>query len=572
MSLHGRCTGTALKDVIIQKTKQMKKYFTPLLMAASIAVQAQWTTDLSMNTAVRAASGNDAGSMLIADGPEGSTYSCWFEHDGGGYELRMQRLDAAGNRLWPDDGLVVSDHPQNSAIFRYGLTSDADGNALVSFQDQRTGVLDIVAYKLAPDGSFLWGADGVELPTPGTTGLGTTVAGLSNGNSVVAWNTNSSPGHVAFQLVGPTGDLLLTVPTELSAATRLSRPVPVATSDGGFILQYELEGFNFLAPATMYAQRFDAAGTAVWANPIVVSTQTISGFYFPSPVTDGHDGLYVAFNTSNPDNASFTDVYVQRVRGNGSLWSATGTRMDNSSITQKFTAGKGLGWVSDGNGVMVPLQVTDGAQGQSGCSVQRVDTAGVRQLGDAAVAVIPVTAAYVAPEDISATVDGAVIVHEQGAFGQVHIAATRVDLSGLPVWTPAQMDLSTANSNKDDGQTTSMRSGQVVTVWQDDRALSGVYAQNITGLDITSGIGPVPMASNSVRMEMNPADTPVLLLDPEFGPEVTVAVFDLQGKRVFGATFASAPRLVLPLQGSLPGLYTIRVEGKDRTVAVRWMK
>ncbi|MEO8734394.1 MAG: hypothetical protein ABI373_08685, partial [Flavobacteriales bacterium] len=147
----------------------------PLLVLAltvGISAQAQWTTDLTTNTYMRAVSSGDVNTPQVADGPDGSTYSCWFENNSEhGYQLRMQRLDASGNRMWPDTALVVSDQPQNSAIFRYQMKSDADGNAVVAFQDERTGSLDIVAYKIGPDESFLWGANGIELPTPGTTGL-----------------------------------------------------------------------------------------------------------------------------------------------------------------------------------------------------------------------------------------------------------------------------------------------------------------------------------------------------------------------------------------------------------------
>lgn len=548
--------------------------FILLAFAASISAQAQWTTDLTTNTYMRAVSSGDVNTPLVADGPDGSTYACWFENGSNyGYQLRMQRLDASGNRMWPDSGLVVSDQPQNSAIFRYDLKSDAEGNAVVGFQDERTGSLDIVAYKIAPDGTFLWGPDGIELPTPGTTGLAPVVAPLSNGNTAIAWNTNNSPTQTAFQIVGPTGTLLLTNPMTISATTAAGRPTLTATSDGGFILQYVISNGGFgLPPGIMYAQRYDSTGTAVWANALQVSSKVVAFFYFPEPIPDGHDGFYLAFNTGNPDNASFTDVYVQHVRGNGTLWSTDGTRMDNSSTTQKFTAGHGLAWVNDDDGLMVPIQVTDGAQGQSGLSVQRVDTAGTRQLGDAAVNVIPVTATYVQPTDISATNDGAVITHYSGAFGQVHLAATRVDLSGTTVWSPAQMDLSTANSNKSRVQMTDMREGQMVVVWDDDRTMGGIYAQNISGLDPTTGVQAIASTSGLLRLEQNPANSPVLLIDPSFGAGSVLQVYDPQGRLAYATRLVSTDRVQLPLGGLAAGLYTIRLAGNGRAATVRWVK
>ena len=344
------------------------------------------------------------------------------------------------------------------------------------------------------------------------------------------------------------------------------------TSDGGFILQYELEGANFLAPATMYAQRFDADGAPVWSAPIIVSTKTISGFYFPSPVSDGQDGLYLAFTTGNPNNPNLSDVYAQRVRGDGSLWAGEGARMDNSDATQKFTFGKGLVWLNDADGLIVPMQVTDGAQGQSGVSMQRVDTAGAVQLGTAAIPILAVSAEYVQPWDISATSDGAVILTSTGGFGQQSIAATRVDISGDPLWTPAQQAISTVTSNKDDIQASTLRNGQVVVEWQDDRTLSGIYAQNIENLDMTIGVHPMEAGKGAVRLESNPTDRPVLLVDPAFGPQATVTVFDAQGEQVFKKVLATAPRVQLPLENVAPGIYTIRMNTKDRIATVRWVK
>ncbi len=529
----------------------------------------QWTTDVSLNTTVRAASVIEISSHLVADGPDGSTYTCWFENGSGTYQLRMQRLDADGNRMWDDAGLIVSAHPQNSAIFRYDLKSDRDGNAVVAFQDERTGSLDIVAYKIGPDGTFLWGADGVELFSVGSTGLVPSLAPLRNGNTVIAWNTNDSPGRIAYQLVDADGALLLSPASEISAPTRVSRPVPVATSDGGFILQYELEGGNFLAPATMYAQRYDEVGQGVWHDPVQVSTKTVSGFFFPRPAPDGHDGLYLAFTTGNPNNADLSDVYVQRVHSDGSLWSAEGTRMDNSNIIQKFTAGKGFAFINDEDGLMVPLQVTDIAQGQSAVAVQRVDTLGALPLGPAVPNVL-FGSSYVSPVDITSTDDGALIIQSSGAFGQQHLMAKRVDLSGAAVWSPALHDVSTANSTKGDVAVTSTRDGQAVVVWQDDRSPNGIYAQNIT--ELSTGVASLPLITTNLRLEQNPTDNPVLLMDQDLRAATGLNVFDAQGREVYHTAVPATDRVALPLSGLNPGVYTIRVTGSGGVGTVRWVK
>lgn len=548
----------------------MRSIYPALLFLLIVgSAQAQWTTDVSLNTTVRAAQAINISSHLVADGPDGSTYVSWFENRDGNYQLRMQRLDADGGRMWPDSGLVVSAFPQNSAIFRYDLKSDLFGNAIVAFQDERTGSLDIVAYLISPDGEFLWGPDGVQLPTDGSTGLSPSVAGLRSGNTVVAWNTNDTPGRIAFQLVDPEGNLLLSPASEISANTRVSRPVPVATNDGGFILQYELEGGEFLSPSTMYARRYDEFGLEAWHDPVRVSTKTIAGFYFPRPAPDGQDGFYVAFNTANPNNPGISDVYIQRVRADGSLWSTQGTRLDNSDNVQKFTAGKGLAWINDDDGLMVPLQVTDIAQGQSAVAVQRVDTAGALPLGPAVPTII-FSGSYTTPVDIASTLDGALIIQSTSVLNSDLLKAKRVDLSGAAVWSPALQDVSSANSTKGDVVVTSVREGQAVVVWDDDRALNGVYAQNIT--ELTTGVASLPTGSAALRLEQNPTDNPVLLLENGLCPTRGLAVFDTQGRKVYGSMVPATDRLALPLSGLMPGVYTIRVIGNGRMGTVRWVK
>ena len=109
------------------------------------------------------------------------------------FRSRMQRLDAAGNELWGPNGVVVSNAPQNTALFRYDLKTDNEGNAIVAFQDQRTGNMQVVAQKMDSTGAPVWPANGVVLAdADAAQGLSPVIGVLSNNNVVVAWNAYSS--------------------------------------------------------------------------------------------------------------------------------------------------------------------------------------------------------------------------------------------------------------------------------------------------------------------------------------------------------------------------------------------
>src|SRR5690606_552747 len=97
---------------------------------------------------------------------DGSTWFAWFRSTGAPsyYEVRAQLLDAAGNAQFGSEGVLVSDHPNPSSLVDWDLTVDAEGNAFMAFTDSRAGSdRDIYAYLIAPDGSSIWGPDGVTI-------------------------------------------------------------------------------------------------------------------------------------------------------------------------------------------------------------------------------------------------------------------------------------------------------------------------------------------------------------------------------------------------------------------------
>lgn len=461
-----------------------------MLVMPGIHTLAQWTADTQLNTSVRSGAGVDAATPLMSDGPDGSTYVSWFDNQAGGYQLRMQRLDANGYGLWAAEGLVVSDHPQNSALFRYDLKTDHQGNAIVAFQDERSGHLDIVVYKVDPSGTQLWGADGIALTDPASTeGLAPVIGVLADNEVVVAWNADDGTDKwVAVQHLLEDGTIPWATPYQITGAYKYSRPKVIPTSDNGCFVQYVEEAGNFPFTCTMYAQRFDGQGNVV--GTFGVSIKNISAFFFPEPIPDGQDGFYLAFTTSNPDNAALSDVYVQRLRGDFSLWSGTGTELLAGTSTQRFTGG--LAFLNDIMGLMAPVQVTNAAQSQTGWSVQRLDTAGVVQLGDGGVTIVPLSAQPISTDGIAGTLDGSIVTYSEGGFGQERLRATRLGVAGNVVWGP--LDLCTVNSNKDDAACGRLgNNDQIVSVWQDDRSGSGIFAQNIT---LEGGLGTaVPAAS-----------------------------------------------------------------------------
>ena len=454
----------------------MRSPLLALLITACTAATAQWTTPTE-NTRVSGTGSVEAATPMSAPGPDGSTYITWFE-GASGYRLMMQRLDADGFALWEAGGIVVSDEPQNSALFRFDFTSDNAGNAIVAFQDERSGNLDVVAYRVAPDGTMLWG-NGIALTTPGSTGLAPVIGVLNDDRVVIAWTTDRSPSTAAYRILPATGLPVQADPEEISSVGNCGRPKVVPNSDGGFWIQYAEQQGSFLNPAIMYATRFASDGTPLLNSQ--VSTRTISGFYFPAPISDGHDGFYIAFNSGNAANASLTDVYLQRLRDDGSTWTEAGTAVETGATTNRYANNTAPALLNDADGLMIAYSRKNTSQSEGGIHVQRFDTAGTALLGANGVNVVASSADLPEPFGTVAAIDGACFGYSTGGFNSETIRAVIVAGDVYPI------AVASTPSSIDDAVLLPFQGAQAVIVWQDSRFGGSVLAQPIV-VPTTAGI------------------------------------------------------------------------------------
>ncbi len=540
----------------------MRSILVPALLASTM-LHAQWTTP-DVNTLVSGPGNVGAATPLMAPGPEGSTYITWFE-TASGYRLMMQRLDTDGIAMWDEGGLVVSDEPQNTALYRFDLKSDHAGNAIVAFQDQRNGSLDVVAYRVAPDGTMLWG-NGLSLPTPGTTGLAPVIGVLNDDRVVIAWNTSRSPATIAYRVLPATGMPAQETPAEIGGTGIHGRPKVVANADGGFWLQYVHQPGNFLSPGSIMATRFAADGSVLQNS--TVSTATITGFYFPEPISDGANGLYIAFNSGNVASQNMTDVYVQRLRANGGRWSATGTPVEVGATTHRYANNLAPALIGDTQGLMIAYSRKNGAQSEGGVHVQRFDTAGVAMLGATGTQVIASSNALPEPFGTIATADGAVFASTMGSFGNETAMAIQVGLDGLVVQPAAVTTLAATPSGIDDAALRPFHNGQAVAVWQDERNGGSILAQPIT-IDISTGV-TTHAGDQGVRLLYG--TVPELLFTSGFPGELHLVVYGADGRRVAERRLPgqqSGARVQLDLEGQAGGMFLIELSNGDRRALLK---
>ena len=122
-------------------------------------------------------------------------------------DLHMQLIDSNGYKLWAPEGIVVSNFPQTTSTSTYDLKVDNEGNAIVAFQDERTGSLQIVAYKINATGNFIWGNSGLSLiDSTSVQGIAPSIAITANDDVYIAWNAEDTAiSWIACQRISSAG-------------------------------------------------------------------------------------------------------------------------------------------------------------------------------------------------------------------------------------------------------------------------------------------------------------------------------------------------------------------------------
>ena len=175
------------------------------------------------------------------------------------------------------------------------------------------------------------------------------------------------------------------------------------------------------------------------------------------------------------------------------------------------------------------------------------------------------------------TSDGMIILYAEGLFGNQQLYATKIDMNGSPLWTPANVTLSSVASNKSRAQLTpayiSPTIESVIAVWEDDRQDVGIYTQNINNdgtIGIITNVSALSASGSAAIVFPNPStDVQSLLINSTASDLVKINLYDVTGKLISNSDnqqiiSGSNEFTFEELFGNTklsPGVYTIRISG-----------
>jgi len=543
----------------------MKKYILIFVFSiVSITTFAQWSNNPLVNTIVNDMSGDQAVPHIAYDA-SGNFYVGFYSNNAGNYDIRLQYYNFAGVAQWATNGILISSHTQNTWITDWDLKVDNIGNCVMAFNDVRDGNANVYAYAISPTGSFLWGADGIQLTNDSQDEFVPSITVTGSNNAIVAWSRPTAGDNViVMQKITPTGTLSWGSSGIIyNGAQSYSGPKVLGVSGDNYLMAYYRETGNFPALTRhLYVQKFDGSGNSVWASDAMASNSNgISNFVSFDFASDGANGIILAWmDDRNSDNN--IDAAVQRVLHDGSItWPTNGstcmTSTSNSNQNPRI-----LG-VNSSNETLVTWSKKNGNQTQTAVAGQKFSATGTQLWTNDGIEFISMSS------DISGVIGGAVfdgtdalIIYDEWVSGSSiysNIKAIGIDDAGSMLWSPTTTLMAGRTTEKVHILSSSMYNDQLIAVWEEGSA-SDIYIQNI----YTDGtIGDPPIGNDASLSDLTVDGTTVEGFHPDTY-NYLVAIPTGNPLPVTGATPADPVATVSITQTvSVPGTSTVLVTAED---------
>lgn len=465
------------------------------LFILPLSLLAQWSTNPAVNNTICNLSGEQA-IPKVATCANGDTYIGFFSNEAGNYNVRLQRLDVQGNLMWAANGILISQHPQESWLTDWDMTCDVANHCILVFNDIRTGNTNIVGYRISPAGAFVWGTNGIQLSNSAAFNVAPKVTATAAGNAIVVWQADNV---CIIQKISPAGALQWgTNGITLTSANRMSWPQLLPVGADEVILKYFDDAGSTMYPTRhVFAQKYSASGAPVWGSPAAISTAGgISSWtqIFPF-INDGNDGFYIAWHDDR-DNNMRASVFVQHIGPSGNLlFPADGVEASNVSSMNHYYAKLAL--PTGSSSVFVYWNEMNGDQNQWGIFGQKINSTGVVQWAPAGMSFIPVSTTNVYPYEARKSPTDMVLFYEEyaGAVSGL-IKAMRISTTGTFLWTPAQKTMCSVLSEKVHPAVNEFANNQWIATWEDDRSGNkDIYAQNI---QLNGDLGPVVITTGTI--------------------------------------------------------------------------
>jgi len=385
----------------------MRRAAVLVLLASAVPALAQWSSDPGANLQVADRSGEQNQPKLVPTA-DGGCYISWYDNSTGGYDVYLNRLDANGVELWGHNGILIADRGVSSTV-DYSLTKDADGNAIIAYNDDSAtpgGQQQISVQKVSPAGVKLWGPSGVTLTSGSGSRNNPRIAVLTTGDVAVGWTESGWQLRRLTSAGAPTGTPMNVIETGHTIFLCDLQP-----GDNGSVIASWTRSFGTNYAITsrwVFAQKYDGSNAPLWPNtpslPAVgvyatppsspwptgsgtYGTQggSVQNGYFPAFAPDGNGGaIFAIYENGGPRNA-----YVQHVLPDGTLRFPQPGISNALTATNRIRVSSAAVYDRTADAYYVASVESDASpQANYRTFVQRISASGLREFGPTGVTLV----------------------------------------------------------------------------------------------------------------------------------------------------------------------------------------
>ena len=476
----------------------MKKLYLNLLLLSSINLMAQWSTNNAINSPIALAPKSQNSVHSVTDS-NGGIIMVWDDNRNSATtkdDIFAQRLNASGIRKWNLYGITICNDvgvQKNSSI-----TDVGNGNAIITWQDDRAGNYDIYAQKIDSSGNVLWTSNGVSVCSKTTAQKGPKIVGDNAGGAYIVWEDSLSfYWDIYAQHINSNGTLAWASGgvSICSAPNTQSNPRIDIDGLGGAVITWQDKRNN--VDYDIYAQRINSLGTLLWAANGLSICNSVNTQSNPRIEPDGSNGALIGWVDKR--NGIDNDIYVQRVNSSGIVqWATNGVSVcsatnNQSAIDMKYTGSSGL-----------VLSWKDDRINANEIYAQIVSLSGAVQLSAGGVKLSNALKSL-SPNVISDGNGGAIIAWQDSTILGWDITSQKLDYLGAIQW--ASGGVSVTNANDDQLYVSQVHDGNggAIFAWEDRRNGSDldIYAHHLYN-NGSSIVGIKELSFNLVETQCYP--------------------------------------------------------------------
>ena len=443
---------------MVGKTALTCMLFCAILCVATQAPLADWTPG---GTVVCKAPLHQWFPQMVPDGKGGVVIAWWDQrwmntpeermqyHER--YSVCIQRLDASGDPVWSDKGIIVTKvQPRN---FLLDIAPDGEGGAFIAWSNPCPGDPNFSYYHpilyvqhIDANGEKAWSEDGVVVFTDFNDEFSRIIPD-GEGGAIIGWlwfdyGGSGERRHViSAQRIASDGNVLwASGGVVMGVAQTGYHPEIVSDGAGGAIFVWNdgTPGFLDLSEINqdIYAQRVDATGAIQWGTDGTMICSAPNGQTRPQAVSDGSGGAIVAWMDSRVEHHG--DLYAQRVAKDGAaMWQTDGIALCSPPPFYPDYRQQDHSIIADGvGGAIVTWTESLSPCCNSDIYAQRIDGRGTLLWKNEGLPVCADLGPQTQPQLTSDLAGGAIIAWDDYRFvGDLQrIYAQRVDAAGDAMW------------------------------------------------------------------------------------------------------------------------------------------